>query len=209
MYTQKSAVLLKASTLLLMAGAVSGLFGQTSVKVVNTPNVHVTNTPSVTVANTPTVVVGNTPNVNVATSATKPLLNSSIDDPGRVPFQSSIENAGKCSGDSCLWLFGPIPAGHRLVVQHVSGSINFNAPPGAAEVLLNNGTSTFFAPLNSAVLFSAFDQPVLAFFDGPQSIGVQILVFGGGFATGPQTQDMTLTGYLLDCSAAPCAPIAH
>lgn len=222
MSMQTNAVLLKAGILLLIAGGLpAAMSGQTSVKVVNTPNVHVTNTPSVTVANTPsvtvantpTVNVGNTPNVNVANTPTKPVFVSNLDDPGRIAYQSIVSNTGKCSGASCFWEFGSPAPGHRVVIQHVSGLIGFNGSAGTISVSLNNGSgfpvSSFFGPLSASALFSSFDQTVLAYFDSSQIIEVQVDLIGSTFPGGNISEIVSLSGYELDCNAAPCAPIAH
>jgi hypothetical protein len=197
-----------------------------NVTVVNTPNVNVANTPTVNVGNTPTVSIGNTPSVNVANvpnvslknTAAQPVFTSSVDEPGRNAYQSQASNSnGSCSGAGfCFFEFGQVPAGHRVVIQHVSGIISFFTAPNSVWVQLNNGSgspvSTFFAPQAPSTSFSAFDQSVLAYFDPAEHGGlieVQVNLVGGTFTGAVSPNLITLSGYELDCNSAPCAPIAH
>jgi hypothetical protein len=128
----------------------------------------------------------------------------------------SIRN-GSCSGNgTCFFEFGSVPAGHRVVIQHVSGVISFSTTASAIWVQLNNGSaspvSTFFTPMAPSLTFSAFDQPVLAYFDPAQFGGiieVQVGILNGTFPGGGPVEVITLSGYELDCNAAPCAAIAH
>lgn len=199
------------------------------VNVVNTPNVNVANTPSVNVAtmpavtgsvavtNTPTVNVGNTPSVNVSNTSTQPVPSVRIDEPGRIPYQSQVDKSASCiSGATCFFEFGSVPAGHRVVIQHISGIVNFTGSTFAVWVQLNNGSglpvSNFLAPQVPAISFTAFDQAVQAYFD-PAAFGglieVQVNLVGSAFPGGGSAQIITLSGYELDCNVAACAPIAH
>ena len=184
-----------------------------TVTVGNTPTVTVGNTPTVTVGNTPTVNVGNTPSVTVSNTSAQPIFVNSISDPGRTAFQSIVNNTGKCSGGTCFWEFGSPTPGHRIVIEHVSALVGFNGNAGAVSVLLNNGSglpvTTFFGALNPPALFTSFDHPVLAYFDSPQIIEVQVDLIGATFPSGNISEIVSLSGYELDCNAAPCAPIAH
>lgn len=189
------------------------------VNVVNTPGVNVANTPTVTVGNSPSVNVANTPNVNITNLSSQPVLNSSIDDPGRIPFQQQIAlNNGECSGNAtCLFTFRSVPAGQRLVIQHISGAVSYSGTPFSITVSLftpNSGVplSQFFAPLvvtGTGTSFTAFDQPVLAYIDPPsvsgQFFGIRVDLGPGRVTSGQQL--MTISGYMLDCTAAPCATL--
>lgn len=188
-----------------------------SVTVTNTPTVNVGNTPAVSVSNTPSVTVANTPNVIISNSNTQPVLTTSTSDPGRIAYQSQVNNSNTgCSGLTCFFEFGSVPAGHRLVIKHVSGLIDFGTNPSSVWIAVNNGSgspvSTFFAPLQPSTSLTAFDQNVEVFLD-PALFGgvieIQVNLVGGSFAAPGQVQLVTLSGYELDCTAAPCAPIAH
>ena len=129
-----------------------------------------------------------------------------IDDPGRIPFESSRSiKAGQS-----VFVFATVPAGHRLVVQHVSAHVNFQSVLSSSSLLdifLSAGPGgSSFIPLflsNSV----QFDQPVQLYADAGDLPELSVSVDAGqnrvanGFAT--------LTGYLLDCTAAPCAKIAR
>ena len=201
------------------------------VKVVNTPKVNVANTPAnpvptaaqgtteisgnvnATITGTPAVTLSGTPNVNVTNT---PII-VVHDEPGRIPYQSTVNQTGKCppGGGVCVWQFAPALPGHRVVIQHMSGVMNVSgASTGSVDVDLLNGRglslTTFFPTVNFGVL-AALDQPVLAYYDPGDSIAVEVFVVSGTFPNPPGslTEIMTLTGYELDCTAAPCAPIAH
>jgi hypothetical protein len=192
-------------------------FPTLDVNVVNTPDVNIANTPVVTVGNSPSVNVTNTPNVKITNTGTQPVLNSSIDDPGRIPFQQQIAlNNGECSGAAtCLFTFRSVPAGHRLVVQHISGLVSYSGTPFSIIISLytpNSGVplSAFFAPLTGPdTSLTAFDQPVLAYIDPPlvsgAFFGVRVDLGPGRVTSGGQV--MTMSGYMLDCTAAPCATL--
>ncbi len=139
----------------------------------------------------------------------------SIDEPGRIPYQSQLSKGSCSEPGACYFRFPDVPAGHRVVVQHLSGLISFSTAPNAVWVLLNNGSgrpvSMFFAPLAPSTSFTAFDQTVLAYFDPDEHGGIiEVQVnLSGGTLSSDGAKLITLSGYLVDCNAAPCAPIAH
>lgn len=62
----------------------------------------------------------------LAQAQTRAALVKNVDEPGRAPYQSVIEfNAGTgCLGSQCnIVSFAPVPAGKRLVVDHVSALV--------------------------------------------------------------------------------------
>jgi len=155
--------------------------------------------------------------VSVVNPSTSPVPTSSVNvtDPGRIAYQSTVAPTA-CSGNSqCFFDFPAVPAGHRLVIQHISGLVQFTAQPTFAQALIEdnktgNNFSAFFVPTNvtGSGSIGLFDQAVLDYLDAGDFAIVEVDAFGSAvFATG--TQDVILTGYLLDCSAAPCAAIAQ
>jgi hypothetical protein len=149
-----------------------------------------------------------TASVIVVNPATNPGRTSSIDDPGRVAYQSGAQAPGPCK-NACEVPFPIVPPGHRLVIQHVSGAVRYNSAPTIVVVDLRPALlkspvmSPFFAPLIG--IESSFNQPVLFYFDAGEiplvTVGADVDSEFGAF--------VTLTGYLLDCTPAiPCAPIA-
>jgi hypothetical protein len=125
-----------------------------------------------------------------------------VDDPGRIPYQS-FQNA---SAGQREFDFPAVPAGHRLVIQHVSGDMNLEFTPNQVEVLVvaTGGASSFFAPFSNT--FVKFDQPVQLYVEAGDAPIVGVL---GNNGVDPTSRGfLTLTGYLLDCAATPCAKIA-
>jgi len=137
-----------------------------------------------------------------------------VTDPGRIAYQSTVDNTGKCSGTACIFSFPVVPAGHRVVVQHIAGNVDFTSPaPSTIDVRILIGgvfISQFFAPIPAVQEHSGFDQPVLFYIDQLNSAQVSVLL--GGLSVGPfdagALDVLTLTGYELDCTVAACAPIA-
>ena len=124
-----------------------------------------------------------------------------VDDPGRIGYQSQQSiGAGQHT-----FTFPVVPAGHRLVIQHVSGSVSFNSVISEVSVAAGGsreGFSGFLPPFTRN--FTSFDQLVQLYVDagdGPKVTVDADSPVRDGF--------MTLTGYLLDCTAAPCAKIAQ
>jgi hypothetical protein len=188
-----------ASTALAASGPPPFVTGAPTPVIITNPN----STPApVTVINPPTP---SAPDFTVNTN-----------DPGRVPYQSfvSLGPLNGCAGGAskCTFSFGNIPAGSRLVVQHVSASLQFSGTPISVGNFLSSSSnqlveSTVFpAPVLGGG--SEFDQPVLFFIDGGAHPVVDVFVRGqGAFSVNGQT--MTMTGYLLDCTVNSCAPITH
>ena len=191
-----------------------------AVPVTGNVNATVSGTPTVNVGNAPTVNIGNAPTVNVgsmpAVTINPPSLTvvSNMDDPGRNPYQS-VATTSSCTGTTCVLNFGSVPAGHRLVLLHASAGLDFSSTSTTtpALVFVNIGTD----PLNAVTHFpvtdingnaGVFDKQILLYIDGSQTVQLAIFLSGGNFVSG-QFQNATLFGYLVDCSAAPCAPIAH
>jgi hypothetical protein len=145
---------------------------------------------------------------SVVNPATMPALTSSIDVPGRIPYQSV--QIGRCDGLTiCTVQFPTVPSNHRLVVRHVSGNYTFHSTPSVVQaslVPIINLTpvpfSGFFAPFNTDI--STFDVPVLHYFEAGDIPGFALVVGG----TTVNAAVVTLFGYLLNCSASLCAPIA-
>jgi hypothetical protein len=99
--------------------------------------------------------------VRVANTAAAPALTSSIDDPGRIPYQSTVFQT--CTGANCTFTFGALPTGHRLVIQHVSGILGFSGSGTQISVILRAGgpdavsfLASYFGPRTEA----EFDQSV-------------------------------------------------
>jgi len=153
--------------------------------------------------------------VQVVNPATSPALTSSVDDPGRVAYESTISRSGHCRGFTlCEFSFPSVPAGHRVVVQHIAGILDVTAGVHDTEVQVITGeyASVFFEPVQTAVSgpMGAFERPILFYVDSSKSVGVIVAVTGGGTfsPSASALEQITLTGYELDCTVAACAPIA-
>jgi hypothetical protein len=144
--------------------------------------------------------------VEVSNPVTSPALTSRIDDPGRIPYQKWLSCTPKAGG-YCNAETGPVPPNHRLVVESISGVVGFQPQTSFSTVTMQSGLgfSTFYIPLVNDLPTSnesAFNQPVHLYADQNQSISLQIV------STSTVVRgDFTITGYLLDCNAAPCAAI--
>jgi hypothetical protein len=149
--------------------------------------------------------------ITVVNPATMPALTSSVDNPGRVPYQSHATNINCAGSEGCETTHTTVPSGHRLVIQHVSLRFDTTGNPSALALLSanNNGTvlSSFFVPVNNvqSVQGGAIDQPVLGYLDAGVSPVVGIYLGNGSKVL--SFFEATVNGYLLDCTAAPCAPI--
>jgi hypothetical protein len=91
------------------------------VNVVNTPSVNVVNTPTVQLAGTSTVQVSGTTNVHVQNDSTTPVVVQDVSTPKRTPFQAQPGfPALPFIGDNPVVESITVPAGKRLVIEHVS-----------------------------------------------------------------------------------------
>jgi hypothetical protein len=141
----------------------------------------------------------------------------SADEPGRIAYQAlgKPDPQGCFTGKfSCSFTFPTVPAGKRLVVTQVSGDLGFAPKPLYVRVLLELNIPgspfiSFFAPIEQgqgSEAGSSFVQPVTYYVEAGQTPIIALLVNDGLFEF---DQAMTMTGYLIDCSAAnPCQPIA-
>jgi len=84
--------------------------------------------------------------------------------------------------------------------------MNFNFTPiqVVVTVEVTGGASSFFAPFSGT--FVKFDQPVQLYVESGEAANVIVLANDG---IDPASRGfLTLSGYLLDCTASPCAKIA-
>lgn len=148
------------------------------------------------------------PQVTVTNPASNPAKTSSVDDPGRIPYQF-FKNLQPCVKTTCEATTPAVPTGKRLVVQHVSAFGALTSPGNTVEVVVSTPTAVFstFAPpvFGTTNQGFAFDQPVLGFADAGQTVNVFISTNG---SFDQAASDFVVTGYLIDCTANSCAPIA-
>jgi len=139
---------------------VSGTVGATQS---GTWNVGISGTPNVTAAQGGTWNVGitGTPSVNV----TDTVAVRNVDEKGRIPYMQNVD-VGCLTSVFCDAVYPPVPAGMRLVVEHVSANIFVN--PGGVN-------ATFLFAANRAVRFSLPGRSMAA----PNLVGVneQVLAY--------------------------------
>ena len=142
------------------------------------------------------------------TPATIGLPTVNIDEPGRTPYWSAV--SAICNGTVCTGTFNAIPAGHRLVIQHVAGDMTTQDPTSdTTRVMISYSNKFQFgsfptAPFVSGFFLGAFDQPVEFIVDAGQTPIVQ--VHSGVLQM--DTFNPVLIGYELDCTKNACAPLA-
>jgi hypothetical protein len=144
--------------------------------------------------------------------AVRAALVSNVDDPGRIPYRvvesfSQQDCEFGCQGGAPL-----VPAGKRLVITNVSGDLSTTVP-GGTWISLTIGQ--FFSHHASVPMISSgstqgtnffgFNQQVLIVIDPGD--GLNAIVFNGGGAGHITSAVITLSGYLLDCTTAPCAAL--
>jgi hypothetical protein len=154
--------------------------------------------------------------VKVMNSAASPAIASDINLPGRIPFVQTVVQPTLCNGahggnNPCNFLFDLVPAGHRLVVQQLSGHLFSSGTPTYIQISVvdhsNNILGSVSAPAQPEAIFGG---PLTANFDAQDQALVQANVFAPfGITMIAAPQQVTLTGYLLDCVAAPCSAIAQ
>lgn len=207
--TQKTQPALTTPTTLSIPVNVTGplplpVSGTVSAQQSGTWNVGINGTPSVNIANSPAVTFAN--------SANAPFFFRNVDDPGRIPYQSTVTGPDNCTtSGGCFWSFAAVPANHRLVVQHISGILTLTQEPQGANAVIEvrSGNFSTYVPLSAIPAGNvnvAFDESMQTYIDA----GLYLAVYPiGAFGTPSPNATITATGYVLDCSAGPCAAIAQ
>lgn len=155
----------------------------------------------------------------VANFPNNPVPVMNVNDPGRKPYfaTSGTTTSANCTDTfTCQFSFVPVPAGERLVVQHVALFIQANSG-SAATVYVGSSSGAFgetfvaatVAPVALGGSEIALDQPVLVYLDAGVTPLVRVQFPTGGVNTSDTmlVQQAVLSGYLLDCAAAPCSAI--
>jgi hypothetical protein len=190
-----------------VSGAVSALqTGAWTVGIAGTPNVNVTGLPAVNLA------AG--ASVNVANTSANPVPILDIDSAVRHAYQSHVQMANQCTGQNCNFVFAAPLAGHRLVVEHIAGVISLQNVSSQIGISVVNQSASLMAnvlapPPPPSFGYTQFDQPVLFYIDLQQSFSVGVSLPKGGSFTPFDSQEITLAGHMVDCSAAPCSAIVQ
>ena len=150
--------------------------------------------------------------VKVVNTTSAPALTSRMDDHGRIPYQSTNLPITCAGSSSCVFSFPfPVPSGHRLVVERFTGSLAASNPTDIV-VRLRSGdddlsTKAAFQVVPGMNGFTSnFNEPILGYFDAGETPKVVVFLTGSTFFA---ASHFFLAGYMLDCSAAPCAAIAQ
>jgi hypothetical protein len=145
--------------------------------------------------------------------AVRAALVSNVDDPGRIPY--AVEKICSPSASQiCITNTPPVPAGKRLVVTHVSGQLIENLPSGTyIELTVSNQFRLGDVHLPVTYMGNGFghnifvfDQQELIFCDAGQALQMRLEL--GQIPDEGSSVTYTVSGYLLDCTAGPCAAIA-
>jgi hypothetical protein len=147
-----------------------------------------------------------------ASAQVRPAMVKNVDEPGRVPYQQTIEfSAGgtDCSGSLCLVPFSEVPAGKRLVVEHVTALLAV-AGGGTVQMFMfgtggvtNTGNVFVILPAFVDTGFDAFgttfwaiDRPVKVYFGPGKTPTLKIIVSTNlGIVS-----NVSLHGYLIDAT---------
>jgi hypothetical protein len=154
---------------------------------------------------------------NVGITGSPTVQNRDVEKLARIPFQSY--RAINCPGATCsntyLVSTSGLSAGRRLVIQHVSAIFNsvmgaatapfmdlydYNNTPKGHWYFVGRPGPTFGA--NPIKIDFTVNEDVLAYFDVGQAPGIDV-----DFAPGA-SGNVTVTGYLENCSITGCPAIA-
>lgn len=142
---------------------------------------------------------------------TRAALVKNVDEPGRAPYQSVIEfNAGTgCIGTQCnIVSFAPVPAGKRLVVDHVSALVgvisggqptvtafsNSNCINCSNRALVTGWVNTGLALSGS--VFWALDRATTVYFEAGEIPQLKMLASASFAFVG----NASLVGHLIDAT---------
>lgn len=145
----------------------------------------------------------------VGIDSSSPVATTSADDPGRMAFQEG-GSLSFVPGQARAQFAIVVPEGKRLVITHVSGDVLL--PPGQRPIEISlvvsagglithsfvptfTGTTTF---LTDSDVF-AFSQDTTIYANGQVNIAVD-----RNGAVGSASGRAAISGYLIDCSVAPC-----
>jgi hypothetical protein len=157
-----------------------------------------------------TVALFSTFSIRESLAQAHPALVRSVDEPGRVPYQYAIElssNDSRCGGNpahNCFVVFPAVPAGKRLVIQHVSATqfvdagfdaaatvqsgssgLHLEIPPGGYQLL--GGTAKNFI----------FSQAVHGYVEAGDAPSMSIYTLGPG-VNNSLNRYYFISGYLVN-----------
>ncbi|MBV9158654.1 MAG: hypothetical protein JO097_20510 [Acidobacteriaceae bacterium] len=127
-------------------------------------------------------------------------LTKNIDERGRNPYYQQVV-CYNASGNTCYAFFPAVPAGMRLVVEHINMSIDTATAFSAADIAGNGGIIeqpllTVQGQDSSGHNIYVANQPFLMYYEAGQTPEVSIFSQAGGSAF--MSGQATLTGYLVN-----------
>jgi hypothetical protein len=153
--------------------------------------------------------------VQVMNTSSAPAVSVDAERLARIPYQSAYL-ATTCTGvTSCFFRFSPAPAGYRLVVENVSGWFQLSNGAGPANGVLESsnvsniflcGFTTINGPISNGLILASVNQSTRMLFD-PSDGAPAVFVTGNFPAVTGVNSDVTLTGYLENCSITGCPAI--
>jgi hypothetical protein len=167
--------------------------------------------------------------VRVTNPATQPVLTSRVDEPARGPYQAQLMGASAITCGSllstadCGGRINGVPVGKRLVIQSVSGTLTTNSPPTNGQILVATelpeagyygvpsisifpniidipGQPSFTTGYSNVI----FQSHLTVYIDGGTRAQVHVTLSGPSSAA---AASIIVSGYVIDCTAAPCEPI--
>ena len=136
------------------------------------------------------------PTVTIAGPLPVPIRNS--DEKGRIPYQQS--GGTGCNTGLCDLAFPSVPAGKRLVIEHVSANVNPNPGIGVIGVFLEgaSGFSYWSLPGHSLATpeLVSVNEQVLAYFESGEIPFVRVAWNSPTTNTG--AFQAVISGYLVD-----------
>jgi hypothetical protein len=140
-------------------------------------------------------------------------LVKNVDEPGRMPYQEMVSYNGGSSptcatSQFCIPTFSPVPAGKRLVVEHISAMIfvvNTGAPnlftfgqgfsTNTGNVMILNHAFSLGGSIGSTNIWG-IDRPVRVYYGPGEVPSVKI----GASAPMGFVHNVSLHGYLIDAT---------
>ncbi|MBN9662638.1 MAG: hypothetical protein J0H49_30850 [Acidobacteria bacterium] len=130
--------------------------------------------------------------------AVSAMLVRNVDEKGRAPYMHNVIHV--CQGDAVCDLYFPaVPAGKRLVVEHVNAGISFAANRLRFTTLVAQGNTQFLLPARPIddPNLTIVNERVLAFFESGQTPMFRV---GLNAATDTTPVNAAISGYLVDLS---------
>jgi len=120
-----------------------------------------------------------------------------VDERGRAPYMQFQGRSCPGGAQICEVVFPAVPAGKRLVLEHVNASINFAAGGIRRAALLIRELGIFVLPVRSTSdpNLSIVNEPTLTYYESGQTPVFQMVMQDGADAS---LVTVAVSGYLVD-----------